>query len=270
MTKITNIEAVSTTNCDSWEDFCKEIRLTDGAPIDPIYRGHRDSKWPLVPPSARNKLQQYLRFQNAGIDVSLGGPAFPGQLKYFKHLATGLPGVDISELKEIDIETLSRHHGLCSNLLDWTQSPYIAAFFAFTSAIDQANEGRLFSGTLAESQINIPTEPVCIWRLSITKELWVCREFEILSSLAAVNYWQKAQMGVFTRLTHEEYLDVVSYLAERKLLERLHRSIIPGLETMKALRDLELMNITFATLFPDLRGAALQANIGMTWRIFGG
>lgn len=270
MTEIANVEAVSTKNCDSWEDFCKEVRLTVGAPIDPIYRGHGDSKWPLAPPSAREGLKQFENFKKAGRDIPLGGPSSPGQFKYFKHLVTGLPGVDISALEEIDIETLARHHGLCSNLLDWTRSPYIAAFFAFTSAIDRANEGRLFSGTLVHAQINMPTQPVCIWRLSTGKDLWVSDEFEILGSLAAVNYWQKAQMGVFTRLTHEEYLDVVSYLAERKLLERLNRSIIPGLETMKALRDLELMNITFATLFPDLRGAALQANIGMTWRIFGG
>jgi len=46
--------------------------------------------------------------------------------------------------------------------------------------------------------------------------------------------------------------------------------LIPGRETAKALFDLEAMNITFATLFPDLRGAAIQANIGPTWRILGG
>jgi hypothetical protein len=52
--------------------------------------------------------------------------------------------------------------------------------------------------------------------------------------------------------------------------EQLHRLVIPGGEAGKALHDLENMNITFATLFPDLRGAALQANIGPTWRFLSG
>ena len=59
---------------------------------------------------------------------------------------------------------------------------------------------------------------------------------------------------------------VVEGQLERGELQRLCRFAIPGAETGKALSDLEAMNITYASLFPDLRGAALQANIGMTWR----
>lgn len=94
-------------------------------------------------------------------------------------------------------------------------------------------------------------------------------EFELLSSLSPANFWQKAQSGVFTRLTHNEHLDIGAYLVDRKLSQCLHRFIIPGAETVKALCELELMNITYATLFPDLRGAAIQANIGLTWKIMG-
>lgn len=267
---VANLESVSTETCDRWEDFGEAVRLKDGAPLDPIYRGHAESTWPLVPPSAREQFKQVNLLRSRGQDVRSGGPARSGQIKYFARLATGLPGVDVSALDPIDVEALARHHGLCSNLLDWTRSPYAAAFFAFTSALDRANDGRLLAGTLDQNAIVWPTQPVCIWRLGVTKDLLVPGEFEVLSSLSAVNYWQKAQLGVFTRLTHEEHLDIVSYLAERKLLGRLKRFVIPGSETLKALSDLEAMNITYATLFPDLRGAAIQANVGMTWRLTGG
>jgi hypothetical protein len=265
-----NADASLTTPCDSWEDFCNAVRLKDGSPLDPIYRGHGEYTWPLVAPSARGHYEQVRQLQSAGQDVRSGGPASRGQLKYFKHLATGLPGVDVSALeKEIDVEALARHHGLCSNLLDWTRSPYVAAFFAFTSALDRANDGRLLAGTLAYHAVFMPTRPVCIWRLGAGEDLWVPGEFELLASLALINYWQKAQSGVFIRLAHKEHLDVVSYLAGRGLLSRLHQFVIPGSETGKALSDLESMNITYATLFPNLRGAAMQANVGDTWRFIG-
>lgn len=266
----TNLEAVSTETCNRWEEFFEAVRLIDGAPLDPIYRGHAECTWALVSPSARGWFEQVNLFRSRGQDVRSGGPAPSGQIHYFERLATGLPNVDLTALDPIDVEALARHHGLCSNLLDWTHSPYVAAFFAFTSALDRANNGRLLAGTLDQSGIVLPTEPVCIWRLGVTKDMMVAGEFEVLSSHSAVNYWQKAQLGVFTRLTHEEHLDVVSYLAERNLLERLKRFVIPGSETLKALSDLEAMNITYATLFPDLRGAAIQANVGMIWRLFGG
>ncbi len=270
MPKAANSDEPITTACSSWEEFCEAVRLKDGSPLHPIYRGHGECTWPLVPPSARGRYEQVRELRRLGQDVGSGGPAYRGQLNYFKYLATGLPGVDLSSLEEIDIEILARHHGLCSNLLDWTKSPYVAAFFAFTSALDRANDGRLLAGTLDQDAIIQPTRPVCIWRLATTEKLSVPGEFELLSSLSPVNYWQKAQSGVFTRLTDEEHLEVVSYLAGRGLLSQLQRFVIPGSETGKALSDLETMNISYATLFPDLRGAATQANVGFTWRFLGG
>ena len=125
------------------------------------------------------------------------------------------------------------------------------------------------TGTLDRVPVHMPLKPVCIWRLGVADNFWVKDEFEMYSNLGAINYWQKAQRGLFTRLTHQDHSDIVTYLTERKLDNGLHRFIIPGSETGKALSDLEAMNITFATLFPDLRGAALQANVASVWRFLG-
>ena len=115
----------------------------------------------------------------------------------------------------------------------------------------------------------LTSEPVCIWRLGIKEGMWVPGEFEELRSISNVNYWQKAQAGLFTRLTHDDHIDVCTYLAERGLSDQLEMFLIPGTDAFKALGDLETMNITFASLFPDLRGAAIQANIGEKWRLLG-
>ncbi len=85
-------------------------------------------------------------------------------------------------------------------------------------------------------------------------------EFEIVASRAFSNPRQRAQRGVFTRLTHRSHFDVANYLAERDCADRLVRWEIPASELDVALNDLRLANITPSTLFPDLGGAASEAN----------
>ena len=71
---------------------------------------------------------------------------------------------------------------------------------------------------------------------------------------------QRAQRGVFTRLTHQQRFDLASYLAERGEDGCLTRWEVPATEAAVALDDLRMANITPATLFPDLNGAATEAN----------
>lgn len=259
---------VAATHCDTWDEFCVQMRKS--APnIFPLYRGQADIGWGLVPPSARGIARMEAELIEQGHIGSYKGPSPAGELEIFKHLATGLPGVDVTELKEIDIEALGRHHGLATRLLDWTSKPYVAAFFAFSDALNRANDGRISSGTFTQEEMATPTTPVSVWRLTGVAGLSTASEFEHISTLASVNFWQKAQSGSFTKLVDADHYDLVDYLASRGALERLHRFIIPGQEAFRALADLENMNITFATLFPDLRGAALQANLGIALRLSG-
>lgn len=66
---------------------------------------------------------------------------------------------------------------------------------------------------------------------------------------------------MFTRLRHRVHFDLEGYLSSLKPEEPLlTKFLVPGSEIPKAITELRMMNITFATLFPDLEGAALQAN----------
>ena len=123
---------------------------------------------------------------------------------------------------------------------------------------------------LAGGGIKFGSGSVAVWALATVAPGAVKEnEFEIITSRKDSFYRQRAQEGFFTRLTHDVHCDVESYLASRDLATYLERYEIPGQEMGKALSDLELMGITTARLFPDLEGAAAQANIGSTIRQLG-
>ena len=86
-------------------------------------------------------------------------------------------------------------------------------------------------------------------------------EFEVVRAYPRAAARQRAQSGLFTRLRSTEHLEVVPYFASRGLTDNLVAYDIPIDAASHATRDLQLMNITPATLFPDLHGAAWQANV---------
>ena len=99
-----------------------------------------------------------------------------------------------------------------------------------------------------------------VWELALDPE-FASRGLAVVENVFAVAARQKAQRGLFTRIQTAKHLDLASLLSD---IERGHLLTCYGVragDAVRALWDLERMNITYATLFPDLEGAARQANL---------
>ncbi len=102
-----------------------------------------------------------------------------------------------------------------------------------------------------------------VWALDTNPlHLWKDGEFEFVEHSSAINARQRAQQGVFTFKIDTATSDLESYLSTRNVSDRLQRFDLPRTEASEALHDLLQMNVTYGSLFPDLSGAASEANLG--------
>jgi hypothetical protein len=130
----------------SWEHFESFVRVLDDPDRDRSdeiwFRGQSDAQWPLYTTLERRSkkitaVRDYLRVISeikptvetfTGIDFQL-----PSLEKMDKHCRE-YDRFDSFLFKSAKYMAQLRHGGFPSPLLDWTNSPYVAAYFAFSRA----------------------------------------------------------------------------------------------------------------------------------------
>jgi hypothetical protein len=237
-----------------------------------VWRGHRNESWKLEPTLDRLIRKSTVSFTEKTNFVER-------HLEAFKYAARGRRGANpVTLATKNEWWALGQHHGLSTPLLDWSHSPFVAAFFAFSSIGDEQTDNRAVFALhqpsveqMARMNRAVEDERREIelgerrraGKLGLIQkallESKATPELEFVRPMSDENSRLVSQRGLFTRnhtkLSIEDWVmnqpedgDEESYT--------LIKLLIPDSERAKCLQLLNRMNINPLSLFPDLSGAS--------------
>jgi hypothetical protein len=168
---------------------------------------------------------------------------------------------------------LMQHHGAPTRLLDFTKSPFVAAFFALERAIGTSAVYALNTPALWHA---VPRERPELTREAIDPRLPGKFEYYFMQNVHEV-VWVGEPMQMDRRLVAQSGMFALPGLLDRPLDQILdgyatdaplmQKLLLPPSIRDEAMRTLYRMNITHASLFPDLDGLArsLAFELEMVW-----
>ena len=245
------INGIENITYDSWSHFkesvYRDLHYKNCVLGKYIYRGQPNSKYVLVSTFDRF-FPDVLPNEKKTVSNEL--------LSYFKN-ECDYNMLEVSGMDEMSLMAYARHHGLPTRLLDWSKSIYVAAFFAYSTLLDN----------------NYEQEDVSIYALNTTSPL-VNKEsgLSLFTPYAGTNKRQFYQQGLYTCLnTYHSSIDdyVIDSTIHYQYNEpTLYKLTLPSSEQKEALIDLQFMNINYTTLFGDADG--YSKNALLKFRLLGG
>lgn len=240
----------------TWNEFMALSSELEGW----AFRGQKDARWPLL-----TSLSRYL---SAYIpDRSSWRLREERAIRIFRRKAHNYldnPSVLDNELRCL---ALMQHHGAPTRLLDFTKSPFVAAFFAMEHATGDAavyalNTPHLWTAApLGRADMDrdhidprVPGNFTRLFQPNANAIIWTGEPTEMDRRLVAQS-GTLVVPGMLDRTMDE----ILQDYGDRDAL--LKKIVLPQRMRDEAMKALYRMNITNATLFPDLDG--LARSIGM-------
>lgn len=272
-------DCVQVTECSTWRDAQQLLWCIGSTHQEVLFRGQSDEEWPLESSFGRlvRTLAEQRRWDKDGLRA-IEQQLESDLLGEFRRAYYRIAGASLLPDDDVAVLALAQHHGLPTRLLDWTRSPYIAAFFAFDGC---------------RATVFPPGQRVAIWafdweifevllyysyRDAKDEQVVADKPKDLQDVLRAIqgSPWPRIdkvqisghvdrrmvhQDAFFTRAVKveddiESYLRTKSRFAPRTVLTKI---IVPGSEQASALKDLSLMAINPVSLMNDPDAAAATA-----------
>jgi hypothetical protein len=242
---------------NSWREFKRDLfseLFEDGVfrPDRYLFRGMGNADWKLEPTFDRRfsylGTQERLRVWDELIGEWRRGCEEYGHGRDAAARDVGQREVAQREVaqREVALWALGQHHGLPTRLLDWSTSPYIAAFFAFKECLERLPHRH---------------SHVALWVLHLDNPVWSKDQgVEIVSAPPLENVRLKNQSGKFT-LSHTQFASLEEYVTDTGSGVALTKVVLPAIEAVPALPDLDSMGINSYRVYPDLDGLAEMATM---------
>lgn len=213
-----------------------------------VWRGHRCDNW-ILESTLDRALKEVPKTKQAAIRGA--------HLNNFKMAVRGRRGPNPRHIEsENEWWAMGQHYGLYSPLLDWTSSPFVAAYFAFANeGAPQTRQRAIFAVTCAS----------LLSKSRSIEEAAAAGEkpgiVEVVRPLADDNPRLVNQGGLFLRTP--DNTDLESWVRSNFKGDENYivmKITVPNKDRIMALRSLNRMNINHLSLFPDLSGASQFCN----------
>ena len=241
---------VQSVKLDSWQAFGDFLDHGGIRIRDYIWRGQAKD-WPLLP--------EFYRDPNSYTACGYDANSEAVHLENFKRACRDLKLLRSEPKGNDSWWALGRHYGLATPLLDWTESPLVAAFFAFVEAVEGHDDRMVYA--LDKECTNLAADKL---RCSDKRPLRGTGGMaHIVTPPRKDNPRLAAQAGLFTYFPEvvgiEEWLTM--WPADSVGRALLLKICVPSIGRFDFLKHLESKGFSSLTLYPDLQGAAEYCNL---------
>jgi hypothetical protein len=251
----------TTLQLTGWNEFKS---FTEKLSENWAFRGQLNTRWEL-----RNAIERtdFIRLYN-GIEAEF--------VQEFKRGARNYLAKDETPEHLIEWLALMQHHGAPTRLLDFSKSPFVAAFFAFEECGDAAEENTAIWAINANF-LKIKAAEVLAEHFGVELEesnhrihealfekIFFANKYSLVFPVEPfrMNRRYSLQQSIFvsTGTGHQPFMEQLGFLDDA-ISKAVLKIELPANLQKEVLRDLQRMNMNRASLFPDLDGYAASLRL---------